>query len=219
MKKEQQHSFHKESLAVFLMVLWDFGEELLEEGIAYLLGRAFAILITRAISAVIIVFSTIWLKRVIFRLVKPIIKKITYKEGNDKMKALKKYWDKVMGNKITGTISGVGFAGISFFQTLIPFATHNWFIALAVFVVFYNIGIFFGGETLEQIQERLAQATLKKEQNSIIKEAKRRLAKLEKQEAQTETEKAKAEADKKAKAERDAKVEQAMAELKANKSE
>lgn len=145
----------------------------------------------------------------------PFVKQLIYKEGDDKVKALKNYWAKVWGNKITGTSVGLGFAGVSYFQTLVPFAHHCWWIALIVFVVFFNLGIFFGGETLNQIQERLANATLKKEEKDILKEAKKKLAQLKKQETQSEAERLKAEAERKAKALRDAKVNEAMVKLRA----
>ena len=145
----------------------------------------------------------------------PFVKQLIYKEGDDKVKALKNYWTKVWGNKITGTSVGLGFAGISYFQTLMPFAHHCWWIALIVFAVFYNLGIFFGGETLNQIQERLASAVLRKEEKEIIKEAKKRLAQLEKSTTQSEAERQKAEADRRAKELRDAKVNQAMNQLRA----
>ena len=239
--KEQQHSFHKESLAVFLMVLWDFGEELLEEGIAYLLGRAFAILITRAISAVIIVFSTIWLKRVIFRLVKPIIKKITYKEGNDKMNKLKKFGTWLFANKKTligtlsasiMTLSGTGVINVS----ALPDLTIKGFnftpvIYYGVLVVLALLGMF--GKGFEKIEEFFARMTVvkaKKEQNAIVKQAEKEIKAEQKKANQTQAEqdkqKAKEEADAKAKAEKEkadaeyrAKVEQAKAELKAKQSE
>ena len=145
----------------------------------------------------------------------PFVKQLIYKEGDDKVKALKNYWTKVWGNKITGTSVGLGFAGISYFQTLMSFAHHCWWIALIVFAVFYNLGIFFGGETLNQIQERLASAVLRKEEKEIIKEAKKRLAQLEKSTTQSEAERQKAEADRRAKELRDAKVNQAMNQLRA----
>lgn len=204
--------------AVFTMFVWELIEEGIENLLAFAISSACAFFIVKAISTLGIVLATQGVKVLIKSCLFPYIKTLTYKEGNDKVMALRNYWTKVTGNKITGSISGLGFAGISYFQTFVPFATHNWWVALLVFVVFFNIGVFFGGETLNQIQERLAQATITKEQNSILKEAKKKLAQLEKQETQTETQKAKAEADAKAKAERDAKVEQAMAKLKAEQN-
>ena len=192
---------------------WELLEEALENVIALGISSAIAVL-----STFLLVFATQGVKLGVKQIIKflfPIIKAKIYREGNDKVKALKNYWTKVWGNKITGTSVGLGFAGISFFQTLIPFAHHCWWIALIVFVVFYNLGIFFGGETLNQIQERLASATLKKEEREILKEAKRKLAQLEKEATQSEAEKQKATAEAKAKAERDAKINQAMIKLRA----
>lgn len=217
--KEQKKGTHKFNWllasggTVITVFSWELLEEALENVIALGISSAIAVL-----SSLLLVFATQGVKLGIKKIIKvlfPIIKSKIYREGNDKMKALKNYWTKVWGNKITGTSVGLGFAGISFFQTLIPFAHHCWWIALIVFVVFYNLGIFFGGETLNQIQERLASATLKKEENEILKEAKKKLAQLEKEATQSEAEKQKAEADARAKAERDAKINQAMIKLRA----
>lgn len=204
--------------AVFTVFVWELVEEGLENLIALAISGTCAFFIVKAMSTFGIVLATQGIKVLIKSCLFPYIKSLTYKEGNDKVKALKNYWTKVWGNKITGALSGFGFGAIAFLQTVVPFATHNWWIALLVFVVFFNVGIFFGGETLNQIEERLAKATLTKEENSILKEAKKKLAQLKKQETQTETQKAKADADAKAKAERDAKVEQAMAKLKAEEN-
>lgn len=198
---------------VITVFSWELLEEALENVIALGISSAIAVL-----STFLLVFATQGVKLGVKKIIKilfPIIKSKIYREGNDKVKALKNYWTIVCGNKITGTSVGLGFAGISYFQTLIPFA-HNclWF-ALIVFVVFFNLGIFLGGETLNQIQERLASATLKKEEQEILKEAKKKLAQLEKQATQSEAEKLKADAEAKAKAERDAKVNQAMIKLRA----
>lgn len=191
-----------------------FAMEMLEEGLENLIALGISTLFSTIFLVVFTQATKIGLKKLI-KWMMPFVKKLIYKEGDDKVTALKNYWAKVWGNKITGTSVGIGFAGISYFQTLIPFAHNCWWIALIVFVVFYNIGIFFGGETLNQIQDRLAQATITKEQNSILKEAKKKLAQLQKEETQSEAEKQKAEAEAKAKAERDAKVTEAMNQLKA----
>lgn len=198
---------------VITVFSWELLEEALENVIALGISSAIAVL-----STFLLVFATQGVKlgiKKIIRFLFPIIKSKIYREGNDKVKALKNYWTKVWGNKITGTSVGLGFAGISYFQTLIPVATHCLWVALIVFVIFFNLGVFFGGETLNQIQERLANATLKKEEKEILKEAKKKLAQLEKQATQSEAEKQKAEADARAKAEREAKINQAMVKLRA----
>jgi hypothetical protein len=188
--------------------------EMLEEGLENLIALGISTLFSTVLLVVLTQASKIGLKKLI-KWMMPFVKQLIYKEGDDKVKALKNYWAKVWGNKITGTSVGLGFAGVSYFQTLVPFAHHCWWIALIVFVVFFNLGIFFGGETLNQIQERLANATLKKEEKDILKEAKKKLAQLKKQETQSEAERLKAEAERKAKALRDAKVNEAMVKLRA----
>ena len=191
-----------------------FAMEMLEEGLENLIALGISTLFSTVLIVVFTQATKIGLKKLI-KWTMPFVKKLIYKEGDDKVKALKNYWTKVWGNKITGTSVGLGFAGISYFQNLIPYAHHCFWIALIVFVVFFNLGIFFGGETLTQIQERLASAVLKKEEKEILKEAKKRLAQLEKQATQSEAEKQKATAEAKAKAERDAKINQAMIKLRA----
>lgn len=190
-----------------------FAMEMIEEGLENLIALGISTLFSTVLLVCITQLTKLGLKRLI-KLLMPFVKRLIYKEGNDKVKLLKNYWTKVWGNKITGTSVGLGFAGISFFQTLIPFAHHCWWIALIVFVVFFNLGVFFGGETLNQIQERLAQATLRKEEQEILKEAKKKLAQMNKEATQTEADRQKAIADAKAKQERDAKIQQAINRLK-----
>lgn len=195
------------ALTVFI---WEILEEFLENFIAFGISAMF--------STVFLLLATQGIKLTIKKGIKflvPIVKRYTYKEGNDKVKFLKNYWTKVWGNKITGASAGIGFAGLSYFQTFIPVATHCWWIALIVFVVFFNLAVFFGGETLAQIQDRLAQATLKKQEYAIVKEAQKRLKQIEKTATQTEAEKLKNDAKEKAKAEKEAKVQEAMAKLQA----
>jgi hypothetical protein len=191
--------------------------EMIEEGLENLIALGISTLFSTVLLVCFTQLAKIGLKKLV-KLIMPYVKTLIYREGDDKMKLLKKYWTLVWGNKITGTSVGLGFAGISFFQTLIPFAHHCYWFALIVFVVFYNLGIFFGGETLNQIQERLAQALLTKEQNSVVKEAKKRIAQEKKEATQSEAERQKADALAKAKAERDAKVRQAMMQIKAEQS-
>jgi uncharacterized membrane protein (DUF106 family) len=85
------------------------------------------------------------------------------------MTMLKNYWTKVWGNKITGTLSAVPFAIVVYFA--FDFANIGLTIlAVALAFIFaYNIAIFFGGETLKQIQDRLAQGRLTKEEKAKAK--------------------------------------------------
>ena len=203
--------------SVFTMFVWELIEEGLESLIAYAISSAFTFFVIKALSTLGIVVITQGIKVSIKRFLYPYIKTLTYKKGNDKMELLKKYWTKVWGNKITGTSVGVGF-GLTAYFILQPIVNPFWVLALCVlgvFIVAYNLAIFFGGETLEQIQERLAKAKLNKEQQSIIKEAKQKIAQLEKEATQTEKQKAEKDAKEKAQKERDLKVAQAMQQLQA----
>jgi hypothetical protein len=114
-----------------------FVMEMIEEGLENLIALG----ISTLCSTILLVCFTQAAKLGIKKLIKwimPFAKTLIYKEGNDKMKLLKNYWTRVWGNKITGTSIGLGFAGISYFQTLIPLATHCLWIALIVFVVFFK---------------------------------------------------------------------------------
>lgn len=85
------------------------------------------------------------------------------------MNLLKNYWTKVWGNKITGTIAGVGFGTTAYFAFSMP---NIWLTILTVAIAFvfaYNVAIFFGGEKLAQIQERLANAKLTKQEKAKVK--------------------------------------------------
>lgn len=213
-KKARIKDLFQGSGLTFIVV---FAMEMVEEGLENLIALGISTLFSTVLIVVFTQATKIGLKKLI-KLIMPFVKQLIYKEGNDKMKLLKNYWTKVWGNKITGTSVGLGFAGISYLQTLIPFAHRCWWIALIIFVIFFHLGIFFGGETLNQIQERLANAILTKEQNSLYKEAKKRLAQEKKAETQSEVEKQKNDAKSKAKAEREAKVTQLMIKLKEEQS-
>lgn len=166
--------------ALATMFVWELCEEGLEELIAYAITSAAALFITKALSTFAIVTVTQGIKVSLKRLLLPFVKTLTYREGCDKMNLLKRYFRRVWGNKITGTLAGIGFGGIAFFQTLIPFATGCWWIAAIVFVVFFNVGIYFGGETLNQIKDRLADALLKKQEREKLKEIEKKAKELAK---------------------------------------
>lgn len=148
---------------------WELLEEALENVIALGISSAIAVL-----STFLLVFATQGVKLGVKKLIKflfPLIKQLIYKEGNDKMKLLKSYWTKVWGNKITGTLAGVGFATTAYFALdEIILKMPALILAVAViFIVAYNIAVFFGGETLAQIQARIADAKLTKEEKAKVK--------------------------------------------------
>lgn len=146
---------------------WELLEEALENVIALGISSAIAVL-----STFLLVFITQGVKIGVKKIVKflfPIIKAKIYREGDDKMQMLKNYWTKVWGNKITGTLSAVPFATVAYYA--FDFA-NIWLTLAAVVVAFilaYNIAIFFGGETLAQIQERIAKVKLSKEEKKNVK--------------------------------------------------
>lgn len=146
---------------------WELLEEALENVIALGISSAIAVL-----STFLLVFITQGVKIGVKKIVKflfPIIKAKIYREGDDKMQMLKNYWTKVWGNKITGTLSAVPFATVAYYA--FDFA-NIWLTVVAVVVAFilaYNIAVFFGGETLAQIQNRIAQVKLSKEEKKNVK--------------------------------------------------
>ena len=177
--------------ALFTMFVWELLEEALENLIAYALSSAVAIFVTKALSTLAIITATQGIKVYIKRFLFPFFKRITYKEGNDKMKFIKNYFIRAWNNKITGTLAGLGFAGVVYFQTLINLGNFVWLATPLAFVLFYNIGIFFGGEKLNQILDRLKDATLKKEEKAKLKAIENKVKELAEKQKQALTEQAK----------------------------
>jgi hypothetical protein len=167
--------------AVVTVFSWELLEEVLENVIALGISSAIAVL-----STFLLVCATQGIKLGVKRLIKvlfPLIKQLIYKEGNDKMKLLKNYWTKVWGNRVTGGIAGVGFATTAYFALdTVVLKTLPLIIAVAVaFIVAYNIAVFFGGETVAQIQARWAEAKLTKEEKAKVKATEAKAKELAKQ--------------------------------------
>lgn len=166
---------------------WELLEEALENVIALGISSVIAVL-----STFLLVFATQGIKLGIKKTIKivfPIVKEKIYKEGDDKMKMLKNYWTKVWGNKITGTLSAVPFATVAYYAfDFANIAITALAVALA-FIVAYNVAIFFGGETLAQIQDRIAKARLTKEEKANVKAVALKAKELEKQVAKINAEK------------------------------
>lgn len=241
MEKKQQHFFHKGGWAVFSVFVWEMVEELLEEAIAYCVSSVFALFIVKTISTLAIVATTIGLKSLLKRLFKPIIKTLTYKEGNDKMTKVKKFFTWIFANKKTligtlsasvMTLSGTGVIDVSALPDLTikgfnitPVLYYGVLAVLALFGVFGK-----GFEKIEEFFARMKVVKAEKEQNAIVKQAEKELKAEQKKanqtQAQQEKNQAKEDAINKAKAEKEkadaeyrAKVEKAKAELKAKQSE
>ena len=166
---------------------WELLEEALENVIALGISSVIAVL-----STFLLVFATQGIKLGIKKTIKivfPIVKEKIYKEGDDKMKMLKNYWTKVWGNKITGTLSAVPFATVAYYAfDFANIAITALAVAIA-FIVAYNVAIFFGGETLAQIQDRIAKARLTKEEKANVKAVALKAKELEKQVAKINAEK------------------------------
>lgn len=204
-------------------------EELLEELIAWGFSSVITFVVTKALSAVIVVSLTQTTKLVI----KKIIKHYTYKEGNDKMEKLKKFFSWIWANKCTlggiatgavTVISGIGVIDVNSFPELLvgdfnitPVLYYGVLGILAIVCSFFP-------ETIEKFAKRIAEKKADKEAKAIEKEAKAEIkaeAKLANQtQAEAEKTKAKEDAEAQAKAEKEkaeaehrAKVEEAKAKI------
>lgn len=158
--------------SVLTMFAWELVEEALENLIAYGISSVVALFITKALSTLAIITATQGLKigvKRLARFMQPYIKTLIYKEGNDKMNLVKTYFTKAWGNKITGLFSGVTASLCAYWQPVFPVATGCWWIALLVGIVFFNLAIMFGGETVKQIIARFAEEHLTKEQKKELK--------------------------------------------------
>ena len=172
----------------FLTVLsWELAEEALESLIALVVSNMIGLLIIKALYTAGILVVTQTVKVLIKRYVFPIVKALIYKEGNDKMKLLKNYWTLIRGNKFSGLFAGVGFGLVSYYQTFIGFATHCWWIALIVGLIFFNLGIFIGGESLQQIVDRIAEKTKNKDLKKQLKKVQKAQEIVDKYEAAKKT--------------------------------
>lgn len=215
--------------ALFIMFVWELVEECL--------ATFMAIFVVKALSTFAI---TQGVKVSIKRFLMPFIKTLTYKEGNDKMSKIKKFFTWVWCNKktITGTaasavmtLSGTGVIDTS----TLPIIDVDGFnvtpiIYYACLAILALVGVF--GKGIENIQtffERVMIIKADKEAKAIIKEAKKEIAaeeaKANQTQAQQEQAVAKAEAEAKAKAEKEkaeaehrARVEEAKAKIIAARS-
>lgn len=241
MEKKQSRwgKFWKGSGITGLTVLvWEILEELLENVIAIGISAIF--------STFLLLIATQGIKLGIKKLIKvlvPIIKQHTYKEGNDKMSKVKKFFTWIRANKksLIGTIGALvtsiatayaTYGGyIDFLPTLVLFGLDITAILVGVICfVLVELGVTGKGfETIQAFFDRKKVEDAEKEQKAIVKEAQKELKAEEKLANQTQAQKEKDEAKKlaeqKAKEEKDkadkeyrAKIEKAKAELKNQKN-
>ena len=225
---------------VFTLFVWELCEEGLENLLAYALSSAVALFITKALSTLAIITATQGIKVSIKRFLVPFIKTLTYKEGNDKMSKIKKFFTWIWCNKktLTGTaasavmtLSGTGVININSLPALnIDGFNITPIIYYACLAIFALVGVTGKGfENIKTFFERVGLIKAEKEQKTIIKEAKKELAAEEVKANQTQAEQeqveAKANAEAKAKAEREqaeaehrAKIEAAKAQIIAERS-
>ena len=219
--------------ALFTMFVWELVEEGLENLIAFALSSALAVFITKALSTLAIITATQGIKVFLKRYLFPFIKTLTFKEGNDKMEKLKKFFSWLNANKCTllgvGTgavvaVSGAGVIDVASFPALV-IGTLNitpiiYYVALGILTI---VASFFP-ETIEKFRARVEQVKIERDAKAIEKEAKKEIANEQKianqTQAQQEKAKAKEEADKVAKAEKEkadaehkAKVQEAKAKI------
>ena len=205
--------------AVFSMFVWELVEEAVENLIAYALSSAVALFVTKAISALVIITATQGIKVSIKRFLIPFFKKLIYKEGNDKVEKIKKFFSWVNANKGTiggvavgalTAVSGVGLVDVSAFPALIIGGFNITPILYYTILGVLTILCSFFPETVEQFKARLEKIKAEKEKKANIKIAEKEIANEEKLANQTQAQQEKAQA--KAQAEADAKAKKEKAE-------
>lgn len=213
--------FAKSGLLFVGAYTWELLEELLEELIAF----GIASFIVKTMSMVLVVALTIGAKKLIFRIVKSIVKKITYKKGDDKMSKVKQFfayigkgfkWIFANKKSLTGiasgavmTLSGTGVIDISALPEL-PVNGFNitpviYYGALLVLAIIGVSGK--GFESIKTFFTRKEQEKVEKKHKDNVKLAMAEIKAEKKLANQTQAEqekaKAKAEAEAKEKAEKE----------------
>jgi hypothetical protein len=187
-------------------------EEVLEELISLGVANVITFVVTKIFSAFIVFFGT----QVIKLVIKKLIKKITYKEGNDKVEKLKKILAWVRANKCTllgvgtGVVTAISGAGLIDVNALPPMLIGTFNLTPVLYYALLGVATIicsFFPETVEKFKARIEQKKAEKQTKTIENEAKKEIAKEEKLANQTQAEqekaKAKEEAEKVAKAEKE----------------
>ena len=159
---------------VFIMFVWELVEEGLENLLAYALSSAIAIFATKVLSTLVIITATQGIKVAIKTFLFPIVKKLTYKKGGDKIMWFKNIFKFLWANKFTileMLIGGVaGYFG-AYYLTITYLVVPVWAIYTisgGVASVTAVLAIHLGGETIANYAKRIAVAKLPKEQQEAI---------------------------------------------------
>lgn len=216
--------------ALLTMFVWELVEEGLENLIAYTISSVAILFTVKVLSTFGIILATQGIKVLIKRLCVPIVKRITYKEGNDKMTKLKNFFVWLFANKksILGvassaviTLSGTGVIDVSVLPELIigninitPIIYYGLLAVLAI------VGICGKGfEKIKTYFDRIAEEKAIKADKAIIKEANKELKAEAKKANQTQAQQEKAKAKEEAEAQKKAEKEKADAEHRAKLDE
>lgn len=203
---------------------WEVVEELLEDCIAYLITSMVARFVVKAISTAGVFGITQGAKTLIKKLLFPIIKKFTYKEGNDKMEKLKKFGNWLTANRFTLlgigdgiliALSGIGVINVNCLPALVVGSIN--LTPILYYVVLGGLAIWasFFPESYAKFKARIDAYKAEKEQANIVKVAKKELANESKLANQTQAQQEKAKAKEIALAEAKAEKEKAEKEYRA----
>lgn len=176
----KQKLFSNGGWAVFTVIVWEFVEEGLENLITYALSSAAAIFTVKLLSTLTVITATQGVKLTLKAILTPLFKRITYKEGNDKVDKLKKILNWFNANKCTilgiatggvVTFSGAGFIDVNAFPALVIHG-HN-ITPLIYYVVLGALAILasFFPETYEKFVARIATQKADKEARAIKRQA------------------------------------------------
>lgn len=160
--------------SLFIVFVWEIVEEGLESLIAFALSSAVAVFVTKAISTLAIVGTTQGIKVSVKRFVFPLIKQITNKGGNDKMKWLINTLKFIWANKFTiiemivgGVIGYFGAYYLALEYLIVPVWGYYAVAGLTAFVVAF-LAIYLGIETIAKYVQRIAVSKLDKNDQKKI---------------------------------------------------
>lgn len=217
MPQSKKQTFKEHFAGTGLALVVYYITELIEEGMENLIALTFSVVFSGLLIVAFTVLTKVGIKLLI-KLLLPLFKTLTYREGNDKMKWLKNVgsWIRYNWKSLIGTISSAiaGVVTIIATNAEVLFALPaicifglNFTPIIAGLLVFAGVelGVVCKGfESIAKAKERVAIETAAKKEKAIVKEAKKELKAEEKLANQTQTQKEKDDAKKIAKEKADA---------------